>query len=1012
METAQALALLRLGSCLADLEGAGGRRYLNKSYRRLARQHHPDKAAPADKARATRAFQDLSEAKQVVEDALAKRQRQREADAFNKSRKPGGGSSRTFFASGGAPQPPRAAGPSSRPPPHRPSSASASSSSSSSASSSSASSSAYSSSYSYSYAGPPPAPPSQPQSRTRPPQNPQQPQQQQQQQQQPPPQPQPPPPPQQVPRGFRRRKTTVPISQRGRGNRLASAALREMMSGTNRGMPARSHFSGSAATSGGSYGFSSSSSSSSSSAAAEAERDRKRAELERKRRQREQEHMERTRREKERMERQKDALLAEFRRVGAYLSRKIRQQNRSNASSDDADDADEKADSMSDYGASNIRELHRRLKNLPARFQDHAVLAARKILTGMVKKADTWLTLVRADKSSVSDADQLEYYSDLLRLAAGTKVRAGIATTRMLRGHVKQLRDAAAARCGAGPQASGKKRKKVRRRSTPAAKKQRRKKPRTPEEMAQQQEEEEEEEESASESESESEDEEEEEEEILSAACLARGWRRAETGAPGTSGAAAASPGSATAPHRVVFVVPGCQAVVPGVTCFFSADEGDAWELRRTKLLSQLTTSRVRDLKDFVALKEAERRAKEPSAEDRQKAWMAAAEASAGALQEKQLVDVMRRKWPGINKDGGRAVVTSIHPPRVKKPNKKQERAQALAKALAEEQPNGWGCIQCTYENTGADAAPTVDACKMCGAVRPAPSVAAVERGLEAVRAEHEAAQREADASGVRLFDVKYILGGREKDLEGKYVRSVAGNEEPAASAGAKGAAGAASSPSCSSSTSSCSSSSSASASASSGDAAAAAAAAESSKASPEELQESADLMVEHLRKLAVAAQRPIETKLATAATAARAADAKAEAADALSIRPDNYPILAEAEAARAGLRKRRDQVLRRRLRHLSLCFMDFVADCEAVQEAFRKCCKDEIDLSEGESRKNVNMEARLLQMRTASEEQIDDAVFDYCDEEAEALEEDDYSEAEEVEEQQPPAGAQQYQSS
>ena len=48
-------------------------------------------------------------------------------------------------------------------------------------------------------------------------------------------------------------------------------------------------------------------------------------------------------------------------------------------------------------------------------------------------------------------------------------------------------------------------------------------------------------------------------------------------------------------------------------------------------------------------------------------------------------------------------------------------------------------------------------------------------RYVEAIKAEDrieaEEARREAEASGVRLFDVKYILGGREKDLEGRFVR-------------------------------------------------------------------------------------------------------------------------------------------------------------------------------------------------------------------------------------------------
>ena len=33
---------------------------------------------------------------------------------------------------------------------------------------------------------------------------------------------------------------------------------------------------------------------------------------------------------------------------------------------------------------------------------------------------------------------------------------------------------------------------------------------------------------------------------------------------------------------------------------------------------------------------------------------------------EGDLVEVMPRKWPGINKDGGTAKITSIHPPRSK----------------------------------------------------------------------------------------------------------------------------------------------------------------------------------------------------------------------------------------------------------------------------------------------------------------------------------------------------------
>ena len=140
--------------------------------------------------------------------------------------------------------------------------------------------------------------------------------------------------------------------------------------------------------------------------------------------------------------------------------------------------------------------------------------------------------------------------------------------------------------------------------------------------------------------------------ELLSPACVDRGWRVEYT------------------QGETWFVAPNARLVLPQVTWFTTVQDAEHFEEKRTRRALKTANECFKQMKETIAASENAAKRHRPTAEERRALWMTNAKEHAPALKVGDDVDVMRRKWPGINKEGGRARITSIHAPIVRKKKK------------------------------------------------------------------------------------------------------------------------------------------------------------------------------------------------------------------------------------------------------------------------------------------------------------------------------------------------------
>ena len=532
--------------------------------------------------------------------------------------------------------------------------------------------------------------------------------------------------------------------------------------------------------------------------------------------------LEETKRKKQRMKDQRDQLMSQYHQIRSYLSRM--QHPLIDATTETLD-----------IDSSVLRELQRRLSQLPGCVQDDRVVSARQDVGVMIRDSVAWVQKAHHALSMSDVAHRYKFCHHLRKLAQGTRSKRGVAAPIILQRQINKQYNICEIELTQGTQSvgsskkgskkgskSGRKngsksglksgagfrsktsskrrassiKKKRKRRSAATAGSVKRQRAQHTEDMdvdeteehgdggndvMEESSSEEEEEETSSEEEAE-----EEEMELLSPTCVDRGWRIEYTNG------------------ETWFVAPHTTIRIPNVTSFATVQDADLFEVNRFKRSQMTSTQCLKEIKEEYAVTSTKTHTL--TAEERREKWMSQALSHANELKKGDTVDVMRRKWPGINKEGGRARVTSIHLPIIgsKKKGKKKGgkssstsstsssssngdmmslelRARTMAYRQMPKVNGGWSCQACTLINkTMSD-----EQCGVCDTYRSDPPNEILQQCMEEIsldiqrekeQEEIENKKREYEASIFAMqFDVSYILGGREKNLDAKYVRIAKG---------------------------------------------------------------------------------------------------------------------------------------------------------------------------------------------------------------------------------------------
>jgi curved DNA-binding protein CbpA len=433
--------------------------------------------------------------------------------------------------------------------------------------------------------------------------------------------------------------------------------------------------------------------------------------------------------------------------------------------------------------ASDLRELQSRLSQLPGCVQDNNVFAAKQDCGTMIRDSVDWVQKAIYALKVVDVLHRYKLCHHLRKLVEGTRSKRGVAAPVNFQREVDKqyelceqaLRNSSQSSSSTSTGATSS----SRRRASSSKKKRKRsvvggavasqvKRQRAQQQRMGSVDEDEEMESSEEESEDESEK---EEMELLSPTCVDRGWR-----VEFTAG-------------ETWFVAPHTTILMTGITSFSTVHDADLYEEKRS-IRSQTTLQHcLKQLKENYVVIIGSRN--QLTAEEKRANWMANALSHAHELKVNDTVDVMRRKWPGINKEGGRARVTSIHSPVVNKKKKKKKgtqenmsvemRARAMAFRQMPRVNGGWSCSVCTFLNTDM----TCDQCNVCETDRSEPPNDLLKECQDDIAMEMKEEKEEEEEvrkkyeEEAKIFpmqiDVSYILGGREKNLCAKYVRAARG---------------------------------------------------------------------------------------------------------------------------------------------------------------------------------------------------------------------------------------------